>query len=406
LTIESSALDRFVILADESADWTIAGLRQLERLVLAINEFGDGAAADSQIDVLVFWKPDIPSKARWLPRHPKIKRVRLTESLKSVRPSARVISTRLFLGRHGLGEFLQAAPIVKLEEPIMEPSTLWTELSERFEASCRVGLSLPTHCQYLERAADIPACERRFLRRAGKSQDGLVSRFLNRPISRSITQLLLKYPIDPTTWAMWIFVLPFVAFFFLARGDYFGVVIGAALFQLYSILDGCDGEIARAKYLETERGARIDNFLDMIGSVLFVIGLGFGLFRSRSSAYMLEGILCAVVILVNEWLLRAPKIEAGPGSSALAKTLYLRHRELIRHSGLLLLGEKFLWWLIQFTKRDVAVLVFLLLALANLPQWILHLWITVASVSLILAAVAARSADADRRDFASPGSRP
>ena len=30
---------RVLILADESADWNVAGLRQLERLVLAVDEF-------------------------------------------------------------------------------------------------------------------------------------------------------------------------------------------------------------------------------------------------------------------------------------------------------------------------------------------------------------------------------
>jgi hypothetical protein len=42
--------------------------------------------------------------------------------------------------------------------------------------------------------------------------------------------------------------------------------------------------------------------------------------------------------------------------------------------------------LIQFTKRDVAMFIFLLLAIANLGQWILHLWITVSTVTLALTA--------------------
>jgi hypothetical protein len=59
---------------------------------------------------------------------------------------------------------------------------------------------------------------------------------------------------------------------------------------------------------------------------------------------------------------------------------------MIQKSGVLLLGETNAWWLIQFTKRDVAMFIFLLLAIANLGQWILHLWITVSTVTLALTA--------------------
>src|SRR5881409_1058171 len=86
-----------------------------------------------------------------------------------------------------------------------------------------------------------------------KPQDGFVSRFLNRPISRRITSFLLKFPIHPNAWTISIFVLPLIAGAFLVRGGYKSVVIGAAIFQVFSILDGCDGEIARAKDLESKR---------------------------------------------------------------------------------------------------------------------------------------------------------
>src|SRR5437773_4210776 len=60
-----------------------------------------------------------------------------------------------------------------------------------------------------------------------KPQDGFVSRFLNRPISRRITSVLLKFPIHPSTWTISICVLPLIASVFLVRGDYVSIVIGA-----------------------------------------------------------------------------------------------------------------------------------------------------------------------------------
>ncbi len=216
-----------------------------------------------------------------------------------------------------------------------------------------------------------------------KPQDGFVSRFLNRPISRPITRFLLKFPIQPSAWTISIFVLPIIACVFFVRGDYVSVVIGAAIFQAFSILDGCDGEIARAKNLESKFGERLDQFCDFLASLLYVLALGLGLHRSS------EGIVCAILITANEWLLRTGRSEMSVASPALDKSLYARHRIMIGHSGLLNLGERFVWWLFQLTKRDVAVFVFLILASLGLADWILHLWIIVSGASLILSAIAA-----------------
>src|SRR5256885_14462571 len=109
-----------------------------------------------------------------------------------------------------------------------------------------------------------------------KPQDGFVSRFLNRPISRRITSVLLKFPVHPNAWTIFIFVLPLIACVFFVRGDYVSIVVGAAIFHAFSILDGCDGEIARAKNLESKFGERLDYFSDFAASLLYVLTLGSG----------------------------------------------------------------------------------------------------------------------------------
>jgi CDP-L-myo-inositol myo-inositolphosphotransferase len=227
-----------------------------------------------------------------------------------------------------------------------------------------------------------------------KPQDGFVSRFLNRPISRRMTSFLLKFPIHPNGWTISIFVLPLVAGAFLIRGDYVSIVIGAAIFQVFSILDGCDGEIARAKNLESKFGERLDYFCDFTASLLYVLTLGLGLDRSR------EGIVCAVLITANELLLRVGKNKMTAGSFALHESFYARHRAMIGHSGLLNFGERFVWWLFQLTKRDMAILVFLMLALLGLADWILHLWTMVAGASLFLSTIAVIRAGNGGRNLA------
>ena len=231
-----------------------------------------------------------------------------------------------------------------------------------------------------------------------KPQDGFVSRFLNRPISSRITRLLVKFPIYPSAFTASIFVLPIIAAVFLVRGDYLSVFLGAAIFQMFSILDGCDGEIARARNLESKFGERLDNVCDFLGSLIYVLALGSGLHHFK------EGAVCALLITANEVILRWGTAAKRVASEDFHESFYARHHGMIGHSGLLDLGERFVWWLFQLTKRDVAIFFFLVLALLNLSTWILHLWTIAAGSSLLISAVATARA-ANSRGEAGASSR-
>jgi phosphatidylglycerophosphate synthase len=230
-----------------------------------------------------------------------------------------------------------------------------------------------------------------------KPQDGFVSRFLNRPISSRITRVLVKSPIHPSAFTASIFVLPLVAAVFLVRGDYLSVVLGSAIFQVFSILDGCDGELARAKNLESKFGERLDNVCDFLGGLIYVLALGTGLQHFK------EGVICAVLISANELLLRWGTGAKRVASEDFHESFYARHHGMIGHSGLLDLGERFVWWLFQLTKRDVAIFFFLILALLNLSTWIIHLWTIAAGASLIISAIATARAGNGRGDTIAAG---
>ena len=230
-----------------------------------------------------------------------------------------------------------------------------------------------------------------------KPQDGFVSRFLNRPISSRITRLLVRLPIHPSAFTMSIFVLPVTAGVFLLRGDYLSILVAAALFQVFSILDGCDGEIARVKNLESKFGERLDNLCDFLGSLIYVLALGSGLHHFK------EGVVCALLITANELVLRWGTGAKRVASEDFHESFYARHHGMIGHSGLLELGERFVWWLFQLTKRDIAIFFFLVLALLNLGTWILHLWTIAAGASLAINAIATARAANGRGDAIAPG---
>jgi CDP-alcohol phosphatidyltransferase len=384
--------NQLLILADESANWKIAGLRQLDRLALAVNDFATQRSPASTIDVCVFWKASVPGEQRWLPESSRLTNCRFVSDLGPFaggNPAGPALSTHLFIGRAGLANCVMELQSDDAEAPRLDEMQLWEKwesmYSRRLQANGR-----PTACEYVADQTQIAGCERRFLRSLTKSQDGFVSRFLNRPISRLVSRVLLKFPITPGAWTLAMVPLLLAMFPFLLRGHF---IIGLAVLQIYSILDGCDGEIARAKYLESGRGRLLDTCCDVAGNLLLVIGLGFGLQERDQPAsyhwpYALEGILCALFIAANELLSHALETEPETGAGALSGALYSRHTRLVAHSGLLLLGEKTVWWVAQLTKRDVATLFFLFLAVIGFPQWILHLSIVGAAVSLTLAVIA------------------
>src|SRR3954466_10923364 len=96
-------LRRVLILADHSADWMVAGLRQLDRLALAIDEFAIDNNETAPLLVCIFWRPDLDLSQRWIPASPRLTKVAFTNELDR-EPYDLVLSTRLFLYRRAIGK--------------------------------------------------------------------------------------------------------------------------------------------------------------------------------------------------------------------------------------------------------------------------------------------------------------
>lgn len=103
-----------------------------------------------------------------------------------------------------------------------------------------------------------------------------MSRHFERKISLAVTRRLVRTDITPNQMtAVSVAIGLLGALFFLSSMPAYQLT-GALLFLLHSILDGCDGEIARLKYLESRLGGILDFWGDnVVHSAVFVcIGLG------------------------------------------------------------------------------------------------------------------------------------
>ena len=110
---------------------------------------------------------------------------------------------------------------------------------------------------------------------SSKINDGPVSRYINRPISKWITSKIIDYPLTPNQISIVTLFISAFSGLIISLEGYFFLLLGALLAQLSSILDGCDGEFARLKLLESKFGGWFDQVLDRYGDLFIFTGLIF-----------------------------------------------------------------------------------------------------------------------------------
>jgi phosphatidylglycerophosphate synthase len=122
-----------------------------------------------------------------------------------------------------------------------------------------------------------------------KPTDGIFAR-ANRTISIPISRRIIPFPITPNMVSLFTLVVSFAAGAFLALGGYWNMLTGAILSWLSSVLDGCDGEVARLKLQESDFGCWLETICDNLYYLFIFSGLTIGLVRSSGNrSYLLWG---------------------------------------------------------------------------------------------------------------------
>jgi len=179
-----------------------------------------------------------------------------------------------------------------------------------------------------------------------KQTDGIVSRYINRPISIRISGILLRVEwIRPDHATGFALLVALVMFACLVSGSYTGLIAGACLFQAASVIDGVDGEIARATLRTSARGATLDSLTDALTNLGFLIGLGISLAQQgddKALALGLSGFICFGVGLA---VLGSHAVATGRSLNFDgAKHILRRHQ------------SAFTDWLVWLTMRDFLAL--------------------------------------------------
>ncbi len=106
----------------------------------------------------------------------------------------------------------------------------------------------------------------------GKSTDGPISRLINRRVSTRITSVIVKYgvPLTPNQVSIISFLMGVISGYLFATGR---PLLAGVLAQLSSIVDGVDGELARATGKASRAGGFLDAILDRYADIAVLTGL-------------------------------------------------------------------------------------------------------------------------------------
>lgn len=153
---------------------------------------------------------------------------------------------------------------------------------------CHTDRDLPSQLQAHNNAGEAKV-ERRFCRINSRasievlehflcehirlSANGWIAMNINKRISLPISRILSRLKISPNSITIFNIIVGFAAGIATAGVSYLSLLCGGILFQTASVLDGCDGEVAKLTHRTSKFGQLIDTVSDNLSLVVFFVGL-------------------------------------------------------------------------------------------------------------------------------------
>ena len=147
-------------------------------------------------------------------------------------------------------------------------------------------------------AAERRGAQRMLLGLLLKSEDGPVTKYVYRPVSRPLTRLLVGTPITPNQVSILVLVIGMAGCWFTAQRGQTNLIIGTSLVLAAGFIDGCDGEIARLRLLSSKLGAWLDTVVDELTTTVFFVAIGWHVHLHRPADWVIPSIVVGVVCYV------------------------------------------------------------------------------------------------------------
>ena len=162
------------------------------------------------------------------------------------------------------------------------------------------------------------------------THEGLVSRHLNRRLSRPLSRWLAKTPVTPNQVSLASFAIALASLALFLGG--YNIWAGVAA-QASSIVDGADGDLARLKGMATRFGGFFDAVLDRYADVAIIGGLAYwsAIYEAKASSGFvgLVALLAIAGALMISYTRARAEASMGLTFNGLALTLASRDARLL-----------------------------------------------------------------------------
>jgi len=155
-----------------------------------------------------------------------------------------------------------ALAVLQAEGGAHDMATIEERLARRFGPAAAISNEIDP--MVVATSEDIRPAERRLLRGLVKDTDGFMARHFDRHISLQISRRLATTAVKPTQISMLSAAIGVCGAPFFLSAHWAWQTVGALLFLLHSIVDGCDGELARLKFQESRYGGMLDFWGDNV----------------------------------------------------------------------------------------------------------------------------------------------
>jgi phosphatidylglycerophosphate synthase len=270
-------------------------------------------------------------------------------------------------------------------------AALWANTPAESHGVTPIAARPPEFVVAPQTALDRGIATTRLLQSLHKPTDGIASRYLHRRISLRITRYRLPYPVTPNGMTLVAAVFGVAGVVVAYRGGYWQVLCGAALFETQNILDGCDGEISRLKYLRSRVGEWLDQIVDDVLNIAFLSAVGLALARGGHSYAWWTTVVALVSHVVHMTALYSGLIlkAGGRGSVATLKWWVQGGSPLAERAE----GPVRPWrarlirTLGDLTRRDLIALAYVVAAALNIVSVVFVWHVVVTFASAFVAAV-------------------
>lgn len=218
------------------------------------------------------------------------------------------------------------------------------------------------------------------IRRMNKSFEGPVDALINWRFSMRITRVLARrsLAVTPNHVTIVAIVIGLCAAALAGGGGYPSVALAGVLLELNSILDSCDGELARLRFQYSKLGQWLDNLSDDVVDNAFIAAIGYGLGGAwwwLGLAAACGRVLVSIVTYVSvyrrtgtgdvfafRWWFETDKATADDVYDPKAVSTWLR----------------------SFGRRDTFVFVWMIACVAGFPYWVVGHGAVIAAVNVSL----------------------